>query len=76
LHALASEPTRVFTKHELLRDVWGFRCQARTRTIDSHVCRLRAKLAAAGDERFIENIWGVGYRLVAVDPEARNGSAA
>jgi DNA-binding response OmpR family regulator len=76
LHALAGEPTRVFTKHELLRDVWGFRCAARTRTIDSHACRLRAKLAAAGDRRFVENIWGIGYRLVAVDPDARDGSAA
>src|SRR3954454_500705 len=76
LHALAGEPTRVFTKHELLRDVWGFRCAARTRTIDSHACRLRAKLAVAGDQRWIENIWGIGYRLVGVDPDARGGSAA
>ncbi|MEA2136835.1 MAG: two-component system, OmpR family, response regulator, partial [Solirubrobacteraceae bacterium] len=76
LRALAAEPTRVYTKHELLRDVWGFRCHARTRTLDSHACRLRAKLSAAGDRRFIENVWGVGYRLVGVDPDARGGSAA
>ena len=76
LHALAGEPARVFTKHELLRDVWGFRCQARTRTIDSHACRLRQKLRSAGDGRFVENIWGIGYRLVAVDPDAHDGSAA
>ena len=60
----------MFTKHELLRDVWGFRCDARTRTLDSHACRLRAKLSAAGDRRWIENVWGVGYRLVGVDPDA------
>jgi DNA-binding response OmpR family regulator len=76
LRTLAAEPTRVFTKHELLRDVWGFRCHARTRTLDSHACRLRAKLSAAGDRRWIENVWGVGYRLVGVDPDARGGSAA
>ena len=46
LAQLATEPTRVFTKHELLRDVWGFRCPARTRTLDSHACRLRRKLGA------------------------------
>ena len=75
LLALAAEPTRVFTKHELLRDVWGFRCPGRTRTLDSHACKLRHKLSAAGG-RFVENVWGVGYRLVAVDPDARSGDAA
>jgi DNA-binding response OmpR family regulator len=63
LRALASEPTRVFTKEELLRDVWGFRSLGSTRTLDSHACRLRHKLALHGD-RFIVNVWGVGYRLV------------
>ena len=63
LSTLASEPTRVFTKHELLRDVWGFRCAARTRTIDSHACRLRSKLRSAGDGHWIENVWGIGYRM-------------
>jgi DNA-binding response OmpR family regulator len=63
LHTLASAPTRVFTKEELLRDVWGFRSLGSTRTLDSHACRLRQKLAAGGD-RFVVNVWGVGYRLV------------
>ena len=44
LRALASEPTRVFTKQELLRDVWGFSSLGRTRTLDSHASRLRRKL--------------------------------
>jgi DNA-binding response OmpR family regulator len=61
---LAAEPRRVFTKHELLRDVWGFRAQGRTRTLDSHACRLRHKLTDAGGGRFVENVWGVGYRLI------------
>ena len=63
LRALAAEPTRVLTKAELLRDVWGFRSLGTTRTLDSHACRLRLKLGADGD-RFVVNVWGVGYRLV------------
>jgi DNA-binding response OmpR family regulator len=63
LRALAAEPTRVLTKEELLRDVWGFRSLGTTRTLDSHACRLRRKLGAEGD-RFVVNVWGVGYRLV------------
>jgi DNA-binding response OmpR family regulator len=63
LKALAVAPTRVFTKEELLRDVWGFRARGQTRTLDSHACRVRRKLARDGD-RFVVNVWGVGYRLV------------
>ena len=58
---LASDPHRVFTKDELLRDVWGFRAQARTRTLDSHASRLRRRLG----EPFVRNVWGVGYCLLA-----------
>jgi DNA-binding response OmpR family regulator len=67
LRMLASEPTRVWTKEELLRTVWGFRSMGSTRTLDSHACRLRQKLGADGD-RFVLNVWGVGYRLVDVTP--------
>lgn len=68
LACLATEPHRVFTKGELLRDVWGFRAPARTRTLDSHASRLRKKLrAASSDAMLIENVWGVGYRLLAAD---------
>ena len=63
LRALAGEPTRVLTKDELLRTVWGYRSAGSTRTLDSHACRLRHKLGRAGD-RFVVNVWGVGYRLV------------
>jgi DNA-binding response OmpR family regulator len=63
LQALAAEPTRVFTKSELLRDVWGFKAMGRTRTLDSHASRLRRKLEAGG-VRYVINVWGVGYRLV------------
>jgi DNA-binding response OmpR family regulator len=63
LRALATEPHRVFTKTELLRDVWGFRSEGRTRTLDSHASRLRRKLDPDG-ARYVFNCWGVGYRLL------------
>jgi DNA-binding response OmpR family regulator len=61
LHALARQPTRVFTKAELLRDVWGYRSLGATRTVDAHACRLRKKLGSA---RWVVSVRGVGYRLV------------
>jgi DNA-binding response OmpR family regulator len=62
---LARDPGRVFTKAELLQEVWGYRPGARTRTLDSHASRLRRKLRAAGtDDALVENVWGVGYRLL------------
>ena len=60
---LASAPQRVFGKDELLRSVWGYRCKAATRTVDSHACRLRRKLELYGSGRWVLNVWGVGYRL-------------
>jgi DNA-binding response OmpR family regulator len=63
LRALAAEPHRVFTKQELLRDVWGFRSEGRTRTLDSHASRLRRKLDPENG-RYVINCWGVGYRLL------------
>jgi DNA-binding response OmpR family regulator len=63
LHLL-TDPTRVFTKEQLLREVWGFRSLGRTRTLDSHASRLRRKLAAAGAGSVVVNVWGVGYRLL------------
>lgn len=63
LRTLVSDPTRVWTKDELLRSIWGYRAVGSTRTLDSHACRLRHKLAVHGD-RFVVNVWGVGYRLV------------
>jgi DNA-binding response OmpR family regulator len=63
LRTLAREPTRVFTREELLRDVWGHTHRGRTRTLDSHASRLRRRLANAGADGLLRNIWGVGYRL-------------
>jgi DNA-binding response OmpR family regulator len=61
---LASEPYRVFTKEELLRQVWGFQALGRTRTLESHASRVRKKLCVGPNDRFVVNVWGVGYRLL------------
>jgi DNA-binding response OmpR family regulator len=63
LRALAAEPTKVFSREELLRGVWGFMAMGQTRTLDSHAFRLRQKLNRT-EARFVINVWGVGYRLV------------
>ena len=62
LQALAEQPTRVFLKQELLRDVWGFRSAGNTRTLDAHACRLRKKLTPSM-RPFVINVRGVGYKL-------------
>ncbi len=61
---LAREPERVFTKQELLRDVWGYPTPVCTRTLDSHSSRLRRKLRVEGGARWVANVRGVGYRLI------------
>jgi DNA-binding response OmpR family regulator len=60
---MAGDPERVWTRHELLRDVWGYRSDGSTRTVDSHASRLRCKLTAVGAVGWIVAAWGVGYRL-------------
>jgi DNA-binding response OmpR family regulator len=64
LAKLATAPQRVFTKDELLREVWGYRSASRTRTLDAHASRLRRKLGEAGGGPYVLNVWGVGYRLL------------
>ncbi len=63
LHTLAREPSRVFTRQELMADVWSYRTPGRSRTLDSHASRLRRKLANPTHPLVI-NVWGVGLRLL------------
>lgn len=63
LRVLASDPHRVFTKSELLAEVWGFRAPTKTRTLDSHTSKLRRKLDPEHG-RYVVNCWGIGYRLL------------
>jgi DNA-binding response OmpR family regulator len=74
LRMLASDPTRVFTKEELLRDVWeAAHGYGSSRTLDSHASRLRRKLNGAPERHFVVNCWGIGYRLVEEMPEVAVG---
>jgi len=61
---LAREPERVFAKGELLRAVWRYRSGGSTRTVDSHASRLRRRLDPDEAQRWVVNVWGVGYRLM------------
>jgi len=62
---LAAEPERVFSKDELMRDIWDYRAHTRSRTVDAHASRLRRKLRVhAPDAELVDNVWGVGYRLL------------
>ena len=67
LCTLGSEPTRVFTKAELLKAVWGHSTSSRTRTLDTHAHRLRQKLASAGHPLVI-TVWGAGLQLIPATP--------
>ena len=64
LVTLAGEPTRVFTRAELMRAIWGLQTFGHSRTLDSHASRLRRKLCGDGDDKLVINVWGVGYRLL------------
>jgi DNA-binding response OmpR family regulator len=72
---LATEPARVFTKDELLREVWKDRGGGSSRTLDSHASRARNKLRNAGAEGFIVNCWRVGYMLWAGGDELSEKTA-
>jgi DNA-binding response OmpR family regulator len=67
LAKLAEQPTRVYEKDELLREVWGFRSIGRTRTLDSHASRVRRRIAPLTATPYVINVWGVGYRLMLPD---------
>jgi len=61
LHFLLSHPNRVFSRSDLLRQVWEYDFEGYDRTVDAHVARLRKKLGTPGD--WIETAWGIGYKF-------------
>ena len=63
LYYLASSPNRVFTRAQLLDDVWGFDYFGDTRTVDVHIKRLREKLEGVSDQWSLKTVWGVGYKF-------------
>lgn len=68
LYYLASHPNRVFTRDQLLDEVWGFEYYGDSRTIDVHVKRLREKLEGASEEWSLKTVWGVGYKFEVKEP--------
>ena len=63
LFHLASSPNRVFTRNQLLDEVWGFDYFGDSRTVDVHVKRLREKLEGVSDKWCLKTVWGVGYKF-------------
>ena len=63
IYHLASNPNRVFTRDQLLDEVWGFDYYGDSRTVDVHVKRLREKLEGASDKWALKTVWGVGYKF-------------
>ena len=63
LYHLAASPNRVFTRNQLLDEVWGFDYFGDSRTVDVHVKRLREKLEGVSDKWCLKTVWGVGYKF-------------
>ena len=63
IYHLASNPNRVFTRDQLLDEVWGFDYYGDSRTVDVHVKRLREKLEVVSDQWALKTVWGVGYKF-------------
>ena len=63
LYHLASTPNRVYTRNQLLDEVWGFDYFGDSRTVDVHIKRLREKLEGVSDQWSLKTVWGVGYKF-------------
>ena len=69
IYHLASNPNRVYTRDQLLDEVWGFEYYGDSRTVDVHIKRLREKLDGVSDQWTLKTVWGVGYKFEVKDPE-------
>lgn len=63
LYQLASNPNRVYTRDQLLDEVWGFEYFGDSRTVDVHIKRLRSKVEGVSDKWSLKTVWGVGYKF-------------
>ena len=66
LYHLAASPNRVFTRNQLLDEVWGFDYFGDSRTVDVHIKRLREKLEGVSNQWSLKTVWGVGYKFEVV----------
>ena len=69
LYHLAATPNRVYTRNQLLDEVWGFDYFGDSRTVDVHIKRLREKLEGVSDKWALKTVWGVGYKFEDVSEE-------
>ncbi len=69
LFYLASNPNRVYTRDQLLDEVWGFEYYGDSRTIDVHIKRLREKLEGVSEKWALKTVWGVGYKFEVIEDE-------
>lgn len=67
IYHFASNPNRVYTRDQLLDEVWGFDYYGDSRTVDVHVKRLREKLEGVSDKWALKTVWGVGYKFETKD---------
>ena len=67
IYHLASNPNRVYTRDQLLDEVWGFEYYGDSRTVDVHVKRLREKLDGVSEQWTLKTVWGVGYKFEVKD---------
>ncbi|MDD2363007.1 MAG: response regulator transcription factor [Oscillospiraceae bacterium] len=67
IYHLSSNPNRVYTRDQLLDEVWGFEYYGDSRTVDVHVKRLREKLDGVSDKWTLKTVWGVGYKFEVKD---------
>lgn len=68
LYHLAASPNRVYTRNQLLDEVWGFDYYGDSRTVDVHIKRLREKLEGVSEEWSLKTVWGVGYKFELIEP--------
>lgn len=69
LYHLASTPNRVYTRNQLLDEVWGFDYFGDSRTVDVHIKRLREKVENVSDQWALKTVWGVGYKFETTTPK-------
>ena len=67
LYHLAKNPNRVFTRDQLLDEIWGFKYFGDSRTVDVHIKRIREKLEGVSDRWAIRTVWGIGYKFETVE---------
>ncbi len=67
LYHLAASPNRVFTRNQLLDEVWGFDYFGDSRTVDVHIKRLREKLEGVSEKWSLKTVWGVGYKFELIE---------